>query len=210
MTIMTFREKQPAEVTLKTLPDRIFFTGVPGSRWSSVAQTLEQISGINTSDHSGARQYSANGQFNRHTGAYFGHEMEFRPILDAKYLDMAWTNPGGCKIVKSHEWAYRLNDITNAFPNDWIMMVYRPDASSYAWWHEAGGFNISYPSYKWYKNHAHMLGEIAIQNDEILKFAHAHDLTWSSFTDHWIFENFAHAATVRDTSHDMLVAVFKG
>ena len=32
------------------LPDRLFFTGVPGSRWSGISQNLELLDGINTSD----------------------------------------------------------------------------------------------------------------------------------------------------------------
>jgi len=39
------------------LPNRIFFTGVPGSRWSGIAQTLEMMSGMNTSDRTPEREY---------------------------------------------------------------------------------------------------------------------------------------------------------
>ena len=148
------------------LPNRIFFTGVPGSRWSSIAQTLEQLEGINTSDHSSNRQY-ASGKYSGHKGAYFGTGMEFETYLDPKHIDSPWREAGGCKIVKSHEWAHKLQTISEVFPTDWIMLVYRPDASSYAWWFEAGGFNIDYPDYSVYKNHAGMLGEITTQNDKM-------------------------------------------
>ena len=191
------------------LPNKIFFTGVPGSRWSSIAQTLEQLDGINTSDHSDTRQY-ASGKFSGHKGVYFGQDMEFGPVLDEWYLDKAWAQPDGCKIVKSHEWAYQLDDVAKSFPSDWIMLVYRPDASSYSWWHEAGGFNIDYPSYAWYKNHARMLGEITIQNDEILKFAHAHDLTWNYFTSKWVEDNFGQKIEVVRNDYDILVTILKG
>lgn len=191
------------------LPNRIFFTGVPGSRWSSIAQTLEKLNGVNTSDHNDNRQY-AHGKFSGHKGAYFGQGMEFETYLDPKHIDSPWTEPGGCRIVKSHEWAHKLVTISEVYPDDWIMLVYRPDASSYAWWHEAGGFNIDYPDYSHYKNHAGMLAEITTQNDAILKFAHAHDLTWNHFTSTWIENTFGQKIEVVRNDYDILVTIFKG
>lgn len=192
-----------------TLPNRIFFTGVPGSRWSSIAQTLEQLDGINTSDHNPNRQY-AHGKFSGHKGAYFGTGMEFETYLDPKHIDSPWLESGGCRIVKSHEWAHKLQTISEVYPTDWIMLVYRPDASSYAWWFEAGGFNIDYPDYSMYKNHAGMLGEITTQNDKILKFAHAHNLTWNYFTSKWVEDNFGQKIEVVRNDYDILVTILKG
>jgi hypothetical protein len=190
------------------LPNNIFFTGVPGSRWSGIAQVIEQVDGINTSDHNPLRTYS-HGKFSGHQGTYFGKEMEFEPLLDSNYLNSAWSEQGGCKIIKSHDWAYNLDEIRASFPNDWIMLVYRPDLSSIAWWFEAGGFNIKYPSYTWYKNHAKMAAEITIQNDNILKFAHRHNLSWNYFTDQWIENNFNQTLTVENTWPDILVTILK-
>jgi hypothetical protein len=191
------------------LPNRIFFTGVPGSRWSSIAQTLEQLEGVNTSDHKSNREY-AHGKFSGHKGAYFGTGMEFETYLDPKHIDSAWTEPGSCQIVKSHEWSLKLQTITEVYPDDWVMLIYRPDASSYAWWHEAGGFNINYPDYSAYKNHAGMLGEITKQNDAILKFAHKHNLTWNYFTSKWVEDNFGQQIEVVRNDYDILVTILKG
>ena len=102
------------------------------------------MSGMNISDRTAEREYDHH-SYTGHKGAYFGPGMEFEPILDSDYIDSAWSNPHGCKLVKSHEWAYDLNQIRTKFSNDWIIMIYRPDMSSYAWWHEAGGFQIKYP-----------------------------------------------------------------
>jgi hypothetical protein len=190
------------------LPNRLFFTGVPGSRWSGIAQTLESLEGFNTSDRTPAREFSHSG-FTGHKGAYFGKGMEYEPYLNPGYIDSAWTVNQGTKIVKSHDWAYNLQDIKDIFPDDWIMLVYRPDMSSYAWWHEAGGFNIKYPNYAAYKDSATMLGKIAEQNSYILQFAHRHDLTWSYFTPRWIEQNFKQTIEVKHKWSDILVTLLK-
>jgi hypothetical protein len=190
------------------LPKRIFFTGVPGSRWSGIAQTIESLDGFNTSDRTPNREYSHNG-FSGHKGAYFGHLMEFEPVLDADYIDQAWTDSNGTKVIKSHDWAYRLNEIKIQFSNDWIMLVYRPDMTSYSWWHEAGGFNIKYPNYTWYKNSTTMLGEIIKQNACILEFAQKYDLTWNYFTTNWIQSNFKQTIEVKNKCTDILVTLLK-
>ncbi len=39
------------------LPKRIFFTGVPGSRWTMICQHLEGIPGMDTSDRQPHRGY---------------------------------------------------------------------------------------------------------------------------------------------------------
>ena len=190
------------------LPNRIFLTGVPGSRWSGIAQTLESLNGFNTSDRTSAREFSHSG-FTGHKGAYFGKGMEYEPYLDPRYIDNAWSGTTGTKLVKSHDWAYKLQTIREVFPNDWIMLVYRPDMSSYAWWHEAGGFNIKYPNYVAYKDSATMIGKIAEQNACILQFAHKHDLTWNYFTPGWIKQNFGQTIEVKKTWPDILVTLLK-
>lgn len=190
------------------LPNRIFFTGVPGSRWSGIAQVLESIPGFNTSDRSDARTYN-HGGFTGHVGAYFGPGMEFDADLDPSYLDQAWTEPGGTRLVKSHDWPYHFTDIEFQYPDAWIMLVYRPDMSSYAWWHEAGGFNIKYPCYDAYRDGAGMLAEIVKQNDLILKYGATRGATWSYFTPNWIQENFGHRVEANKNWSDILVTVIK-
>jgi hypothetical protein len=190
------------------LPNRLFFTGVPGSRWSGIAQTIEQIPGFNLSDRTLDREFSHSG-FTGHKGAYFGRGMEFETYLDPTYIDSAWTDLHGCKLVKSHEWSFKLDTLKEVYPDDWIMLVYRPDMASYAWWHEAGGFNIQYPDYAAYKNSATMLGKITEQNTAILKFACDMKLTWSYFTSEWVEQNFDHKINVKQTWPDILVTILK-
>jgi hypothetical protein len=190
------------------LPNRIFFTGVPGSRWSGIAQTLEMMSGMNTSDRTPEREY-VHHSYTGHKGAYFGPGMEFEPILDPNYIDQAWIEPLGCRLVKSHEWSYYLGEIKNKFPDDWIIMVYRPDMSSYAWWHEAGGFQIKYPNYTSYQNSAIMMSEIMKQNSEILKFGMINKCKWEYFTPTWINKNFGQNIDVKKTFDDILITLIK-
>ena len=190
------------------LPERVFFTGVPGSRWSSISQKLSELDGMNNSDWSKEREY-AHGKFSGHKGAYFGKKMEYEDHLYPGYIDSAWKEPGGCKIVKSHDWALKLDNVKNEFPDDWIMLVYRPDVSSYAWWFEAGGFSIEYPNYSAYNDHIGMQHAIAEQNNCILKFAHKHNLTWNYFNSSWIEHNFNQTLSVEKSWPDILVTILK-
>lgn len=188
------------------LPNRIWFTGVPGSRWSGIAQTLEQIPGMNTSDRTADRKYTHH-EYSGHKGAYFGHGMEFP--ADPACVDQAWETQNGCCIVKSHEWIDHMNQIRSLYPNDWIMLVYRPDQTSFAWWHEAGGFQIKYPNYSAYGNSANMLSEIIRTNQLILEYAKMNNCKWEYFTSNWVTENFGYNIDVNHVWPDILVTLIK-
>lgn len=191
------------------LPQRLFFTGVPGSKWSSISQDLENTNLFNTSDHSASREFNS-GIYTGHKGAYFGKGMEFEPVLDYEYIDSVWEQGEGIRIVKSHDWAYKFDDIKLKFPNDWIMLIYRPDIESYAWWHEAGGFKgITYPSYAEYKNSKTMLTRIMEQNAAILHFAHRQRVVWESFTPEWIEKEFGVSNHNLPDRPDILVTIVK-
>ena len=193
---------------MMTLPDRIFFTGVPGSRWSGIAQILESLEGFNTTDRSPERSYLHNG-FTGHKGAYFGRLMEFDAKLDSEYIDSAWGSGSGTKLVKSHDWAYSLDRIRLKFPTDWMMLVHRPNTESFDWWKSAGGFDIAYPSYAAYQNDQIMQREISWQNQAVLNFAEENSLTWSRFTSEWIAEQFGQTIPDVNVSADIRVAILK-
>ena len=198
------------------LPDHLFFTGVPGSHWSAIAQDIESITGFNTSDHSGAREYSP-GTYTGHKGAYFGEGMEFSARIEyvkqhdlRSFINAPWQPGPGTKIVKSHEWAHKLPLVRHLFPEAWIMLVYRPDMTSYAWWHEAGGFNIKYPNYEAYKDSTTMLGEITKQNKAILEYGSLNDVTWSHYSTQWLRQAFdCPTCVARKQPADILVAIVK-
>jgi hypothetical protein len=190
------------------LPDKLFFTGAPGSRWSGIHQSISQISGVNRSDETEVRSYS-HGQFSGHKGAYFGTGMEFEPYLNNEYINGAWESSAGMKIVKSHEWAYMLDDISSTFSDNWIMMIYRPTIASFQWWIQAGGFKISYPNYTYYEDALKMKEEIEKQNTAMLGFACKKSLSWSYLTSSWIEKHFGQGVEV-NTQPDILVTLYKG
>ena len=186
------------------LPERIFFTGVPGSRWSGIAQILESIPGFNTSDRTPERTYDHH-SYTGHVGAYFGWRMEFDPIIrfvGKDHIDQAWTEPGGCRLVKSHQWPDKFDEIEKFYPDDWIMLVYRPDMSSFAWWHEAGGFQIKYPNYAWYVDSNTMLHEISRSNKLMLDYACQKRATWNYFTPDWVVEHFGYKVEMKKIHTD--------
>ncbi len=193
------------------LPNRIFFTGVPGSRWSGVAQLLESTPGFNVTDRTPERTFvfKSESEYSKHYGAYFGKGMEFSTSLDAANIDAAHTDHTGCRLIKSHEWAYNLDQIKQQYPNDWIVLVYRPDLLSYAWWYGAGGFNITYPKYQEFKDSTNMMAEIARMNQCILEFAYKHDATWNHITPRWVNENFGVDPSVGHKFNDVLITIIK-
>lgn len=164
------------------LPEYIFFTGVPGSGWSGVAQELKREHGYNITDRNEKRVYR-HGSFNGHCDSYFGTGMEFPSDpadggLDKQNLDAPFTDKSGTKLVMSHEWPYYFNEIQASYPNAWIQLVYRPNWESFLWWKQAGGWDIHYPNYDWYENDVLMREKIAEQNNLILDFGRTHKLQW--------------------------------
>ena len=193
-----------------TLPHRVFMIGVPGSRWSGIAQNIEDgVPGFNTTDRDEKRTY-AHHNFSGHLGAYFGTGWEFTTSLDTENLDAPYAHTQGTRILKSHEWAYRLDEIKERYPQDWIMLVHRPDLSAYAWWHEAGGFTIKYPDYlPYYKNSINMLAEITKMNNAIFAFSQKHNLAWHHISSSWIEATFGRAVEPTIRLADTLVCCLK-
>jgi hypothetical protein len=125
------------------------------------------------------------------------------------YIDQAWAEPGGCRLVKSHQWPDKFDEIERFYPDDWIMLVYRPDMASFAWWHEVGGFQIKYPCYDWYRDEADMLHEISRNNKLILEYACQKRARWQYFTPEWIYEHFGYLVDVPKVHSDILVTLIK-
>lgn len=193
-----------------TLPSRVFMIGVPGSRWSGIAQNIEDnIPGFNTTDRTQDKVYQHH-NFSGHLGAYFGTGWEHSTSLDSSNLDSAYASTTGTRIHKSHEWAYHLDEIREQYPQDWIMLVYRPDLAAFAWWHEAGGFEIKYPDYRpYYKDSINMLAEIQRMNQHIFAFSQRHDLAWHHITSRWIEATFGRAVEPTVRLPDTLVCCLK-
>jgi len=192
-----------------TLPQRVFFVGAPGSRWSGIAQNIETLDGFNTTDRDPTRQYEHHG-FTGHMGAYFGTGWEFDLSLDSENLDRPFVHTAGTRILKSHEWAYHLDEIRERYPDDWIMLVHRPDMSCFAWWHEAGGFTIQYPDYRpYYRDSINMYAEIQRMNQSMFAFSQKHDLAWHHISSSWIEATFGRAVEPTVRLADTLVCCLK-
>ena len=160
------------------LPEYIFFTGVPGSRWSGIAKEIKSSGQYNCTDRAEHRAYSHHDKIG-HTEAYYGTGMEFDCSLDRSNLDAPYTDDVGCKLLMSHEWPYYFEAIQDAYPLAWIQLVYRNNIASLDWWKHAGGWDITYPNYDWYEDDAGMRREIKQQNYLIVSFVNDHKLQWS-------------------------------
>ena len=184
------------------LPERVWCTGAPGSRWAGVAAKIEDKCPVNfnTTDRlaPGRERDMCNANFTPaspkgfHKGAYFGKGMEFEAIVDGDYVDQAFVDKDhkGCKLIKSHEWANKLPEIREKYPNDWIMLIYRPDDACFAWWYQLGGFNITYPDYTHFQNQSRIMACIKEQNYNMLNFAYNYNATWNYMSTEWIRDQF--------------------
>lgn len=205
------------------LPNRVFCTGTMGSRWSYIIQMLETMEGVNISDRTVANREWHNAhlekvtpdrnpdkiKFTGHKGTYFGRGMEFEAVLSQSNIDSPWPMNEGTKFIKSHEWAYQLDDIKLAYPDAWILMVYRPDLDSFAWWHQVGGFSIDYPKYGALEDHTNVFCEVVQQNKRMLEFSTKYDCTWNHFTNRWVERNFGVPCEPVDTPKNVLVTLVK-
>lgn len=198
------------EQNMITLPQKIFMIGAPGSRWSGIAQNIETIPGFNISDRTNNRNYSHHA-FSGHLGAYFGTGWEFDISLEEENINKPYANLEGTRILKSHEWAYKLDEIYEKFTDSWILLIHRPDLACQAWWHESGGFGISYPDYRpYYKNSMNMLNEIIMQNNYMFEFSQKHNLLWQHYSGRWVENNFGHYVEPSvNPNHNTLVALLK-
>lgn len=159
----------------------IFLAGAPGSRWSSVAKYLYSSPQLDTSDSD--KSYTMPGTSEpMHLGAYwdpgmeYGENFDVLDIMSIAHVEEEFNAPfsgTGTRLIKSHQFCKYLDILAK----DWkcpIVLVHRDARASYDWWVKAGGFDITYPNYNWYKNR--MMDEILLQNTGVEKFVHKHGL----------------------------------
>jgi hypothetical protein len=142
-------------------------------------------------------------------GAYFGPGMEFSQDLTESNIDSAHANLDGCRLIKSHEWSYHLDEIKQRYPDDWIIMVYRPDLISFASWNTAGGFAIAYPRYDAFKDATNMMSEISKMNQSIMEFSYKHDAVWNHLSPKWIKDTFGVVKEAHPGFSEMLITIIK-
>jgi hypothetical protein len=167
------------------MEDFIFVLGAPGSRWSGVAKSIYFSSDIDRSDDTAERRYHNPATKDlMHLGAYwdpgmeFGHRFDKFDRLSKTDLIEEFNRPfsgTGKRIIKSHILTEHVGDLALLFHAP-IVLVYRTNQDCFDWWHEAGGWAITYPTYGWYKDDAGMRAEIARQNAALTKFKDQHGL----------------------------------
>jgi len=168
----------------------IFIVGAPGSRWSGVAKSIYYSDQIDQSDDTPERTYfnpnsPAKAKQLMHRGAYFDPGMEFGNELEdfdslskedlEKIFDAPFQGSDKIRIIKSHVLCYHVEKLSKMF-GDPIVLVYRHDEDCFDWWKQAGGWDITYPNYKWYKDDTTMKQQIALQNQAVRKFVYENKL----------------------------------
>ena len=139
----------------------ILFTGAPGSKWSSVAESIYWSDSIDHTDSTKERGYKKG--VVKHIGAYWDPGMEFE--------NNDWDGPfsgKGKRIIKSHTFAHTLDELKQS--GHPIVMVYRNDHECFKWWVKAGGFGITYPNYQHFQDLDEMWVHIQKENKDIMQF----------------------------------------
>jgi hypothetical protein len=187
----------------------IWFTGAPGSKWSGTANVLQAIASLNfnITDRSASREYKHVGKTElargiMHTGAYFGpgHSIgedwdqlsKLSPSAIEEQILKEWSDPSyGNLLVKSHFLSHQLDFVAEYWPDNPIIMVFRPNESCEQGWFGAGGWNISYPNYRpYYKDDATMKAMIAEHNSCMKAFCVQHNIIEHKFNAEFLKEQF--------------------
>lgn len=163
----------------------IFVTGAPGSRWSGVGQEVRWNTHADITDYVSEKEYT-HGLYSGHKGNYYGPGMLNGTWLDKELgtkeqwideINNSFSGPEDqVKVLMSHHFAYYLEEIMEVFPESQIIAVVRDCDDCMEWWKKAGGWNITYPSYEWYRDDIKMKHEIYYQNKAILQWADKHSV----------------------------------
>ena len=187
----------------------VWFTGAPGSKWSGTANILQAIQQLNfnISDRTPEREYTHTGptplaRSITHTGVYFGpghgvgEHWDRLSLLDpasvVREINKEWADSSsGNLLVKSHFLSHHLDFISETFPDDPIIMVFRPNQKCEQGWFGAGGWNISYPNYRpYYKDDDTMKSMIAEHNTLMLDFCKKKNIIPQKFTRDFLKDTF--------------------
>lgn len=155
----------------------IFIVGAPGSKWSGVARSIYFSPSINSSDFVEKNTYTHHGTGVAHLGTYFDPGMGYGEFTDMieyvkkdeceREFERPFKDKGGTKIIKSHVLSTKLPILLGRWPDCPIVTVLRGDDACLDWWLHAGGFDIKFPSYAWYRNVDRMHDRIVEQNKAI-------------------------------------------
>jgi hypothetical protein len=187
---------------------RIWFTGIPGSKWSGVDTHLRQVLSCDRTDETVNRtQYhrpvNPTDTNNGHRGSYFGPGMgcgedwdDFNYLKPHKLIDDINNvfHGEGYRVIKSHFMArhFNLDYVWNHFPDDWMVLIYREPQKSFAWWSEVMDFDEDhYPDYRpGYKNYDRMHDLLWRESAKITDFAIRKNIKFYPYTGPEVFAAF--------------------
>ena len=185
----------------------IWFAGVPGSKWSGIDLQLRKVVGTDTTDETPNRtQYhrprNTTDTNNGHRGSYWGPGMgcgedwvDFNFVEPHKLQDVIDNvfSGTGPRVVKSHFFArhFNLDYLYNHFPGDYIVLCYRENQKSFAWWSEVMDFSEGhYPDYRpGYTDYNNMRKHIWNENAKITDFAMRKDMQWQLYNPETTFKD---------------------
>lgn len=179
----------------------VFVTGVPGSAWGRPEHMITRTTGI--VDKSNFHPYLVDNAENgtNHIHKFYGPYQQHGERFDALHLmgpdaviheidrsfDPSDIRP--LRFIRCHWFSYQLDWIKENLPQVDIMLVFREAQAAYNWWHKSGGWNITYPNYRWYATSENMWRQINIENEYMLKFMYENKLKMTHSTvelDEWI------------------------
>lgn len=182
----------------------IFLTGVPGSRWGRIEEMMYQVSDLVDTSCKFNHQHDnpKNGTTHIYTfwGPYHEHGDQFdrldllgpervMQIIDEAYDD---DDPRPIRIIRCHWFAYQLDWIKENMPWVDILMAIRDPEMAMRWWHKSGGWDITYPNYKWFSTSEVLNREIMTQHKLMVKFMRENKLSQKfnlSKANEWFAEN---------------------
>jgi len=184
----------------------VFIVGLPGSCWGWPSTYMKVAS--NLADTSNEQPWRVNNnqpclashETNVFAGPYheIGEQFDALSLYTSKQaifdeIDRAYrpTDQHLIRFVQCHWFASQLDWIAENLPEVDILMSLRNPEMCYNAWHASGGWDIEYPSYKWYTDSQNMWRQNQIDHRFLQNFVNKHELTvipgWSAdwFDWHW-------------------------
>jgi hypothetical protein len=206
----------------------VWFTGAPGSKWSSTSVILQSIKSLkfNTSDRLDDRTFSYKSDYRSnfyatHMGAYFGpgngmgenfsNLEDIDPEEVEKEITKQWKDSTtGRLLVKSHHFTHSLEHIAKTWKNNSIVMITRPTDFCIRGWYYAGGWDIKYPNYRvFYQDDNTLKKYIKEHNYKILEFCENHKVEIKKFTEKYLYETFNWSIdSILDLRHRKIIAQY--
>jgi hypothetical protein len=169
----------------------VFISGVPGSCWGWPSTYMKFASEL--ADTTNNRPWRINNnrpclashETNLFAGPY--HEigeqfdaLSLYPNKEAIYaeIDRAFkpTDKHLVRFIQCHWFATQLDWIAENLPEVDILMSLRNPEMCYNAWHASGGWDIEYPSYKWYANSQNMWRQGQIEHRLMQQFVDKHNV----------------------------------